>query len=151
RDLLLGLGSAIIPYLTVPFERSALRRGLLGASWRLREEADRTAPERIVGLALRRPLLAGVITLIAVAIAFSVLLSLGPPAEWFSWPREPVGAGRPPREDRGNRCAPPPRCADGDGRSGTPAAQGAQHGADAGQVQLDQLVAPAPCTARAGS
>src|SRR5699024_9445982 len=67
RDLRLGLGSAIIPYLTVPFERSALRRGLLGASWRLREEAGRTAPERIVGLALRRPLLAGVITLIAVA------------------------------------------------------------------------------------
>src|SRR5699024_614440 len=82
--LLLGLASAIIPYLTVPFDRSALRRGLLGVSWRLREEAGRTAPERIVGLALRRPLLAGVITLIAVAIVFSVLLSLGPPTEWFS-------------------------------------------------------------------
>ena len=84
RDLLLGLGSAIIPYMTVPFERSALRRGLLGTSWRLREEAGRTVPERIVGLALRRPLLAGVITLIAVAIVFSVLLSLGPPTEWFA-------------------------------------------------------------------
>lgn len=84
RDLLLGLGSAIIPYMTVPFERSALRRGLLGTSWRLREETGRTLFERLVSWALRRPLLAGVVTLIAVAVVFSVLLSLGPPTEWFS-------------------------------------------------------------------
>src|SRR5699024_6430358 len=126
-DLLLGLGSAIIPYLSVPFERSALCRVLLCASWGLREEADRTSPERIVAVGLIRPLLAGRMTMIEAAKVFPVLLSPGPPTEWFSRPREPIGAGRPPREDRGNRCAPPPRCADGDGRSGTPAAQGAQH------------------------
>lgn len=84
RDLALGLGSAIIPYLTVPFERSALRRGLLGTSWRLRGDEGRTAPERIVAAALRKPLLAGLIAVVVVAIVFSVLLSLGPPTEWFA-------------------------------------------------------------------
>lgn len=82
--LALGLGSALIPYLTVPFERWAHRTGLLGDAWRLREDAPRTAPERVVALALRRPVLAAVIALLAVAIVFSVLLSLGPPTEWFA-------------------------------------------------------------------
>ena len=84
RDLLLGLGSAIIPYLTVPFERSAHRRGLLGESWRLREETGRTAPERVVSLALRRPLPAALVTLVVLVIVFSLLLMAGPPGEWFS-------------------------------------------------------------------
>ena len=83
-DLLLGIASAIIPYLTVPFERSAERRGLLGESWRLREEQGRTASEKVVGLALRRPLPAALITIVAVAVVFSILLSLGPPTEWFA-------------------------------------------------------------------
>jgi len=82
--LALGLGSALVPYLTVPFERWAHRTGLLGDAWRLREDAPRTAPERVVALALRRPVLAAVIALLAVAIVFSVLLSLGPPTEWFA-------------------------------------------------------------------
>ena len=84
KDLLAGIGSAIIPYLTVPFERSAKRRGLLGNSWRLREEQGRTAPERLVGLALRHPIPAALIAIVAVAIVFSILLSLGPPTEWFA-------------------------------------------------------------------
>jgi len=83
-DLLLGIGSALIPYLTVPFERSAERRGLLGDRWRLREEPARTAPEKVVGLALRRPLPAALIAIVGVAVVFSILLSLGPPTEWFS-------------------------------------------------------------------
>ena len=82
-DLLLGLGSAIIPYLTVPFERSARRRGLLGDTWQLRERQGRTAPERLVSWALRHPLPAVLITVVGVAVVFSVLLSLGPPTEWF--------------------------------------------------------------------
>lgn len=84
RDLLLGLGSAIIPFLTVPFERFALRRGLLGDIWRLRRDQARTAIEKVVALALRHPLPAGLITLVAVAIVFSVLLMLGPPTQWFA-------------------------------------------------------------------
>ncbi|ATG50236.1 hypothetical protein CFK38_00895 [Brachybacterium vulturis] len=83
KDLLLGIGSAVIPYLTVPFERSAHRRGLLGETWRLRAEQGRTAPQRLVSLALRHPLPAALIAIVGVAIVFSILLSLGPPTEWF--------------------------------------------------------------------
>ncbi|WP_193106567.1 DUF3817 domain-containing protein [Brachybacterium sp. FME24] len=84
RDVVLGIGSAIVPYMTVPFERSAMRRGLLGHTWQLRTEPGRTAPEKIVALALRRPIPAALIAIVVVAIVFSVLLSLGPPTEWFS-------------------------------------------------------------------
>jgi len=82
--LVMGLGSALIPYLTVPFERWAHRKGMLGEAWRLREDAPRTLPEKVAALALRRPLLAGVIAIVAVAVVFSVLLQLGPPTEWFA-------------------------------------------------------------------
>src|SRR5699024_4830935 len=81
--LALGIGSALIPYLTVPFERWAHRTGLLGDAWRLREDAPRTLPEKVAALALRHPVLAGVIAIIVIAVVFSVLLSLGPPTEWF--------------------------------------------------------------------
>lgn len=84
KDLLLGIGSAVIPYLTVPFERSALRRGLLGDHWRLREEQPSSAPQQVVGLALRHPIPAALIVIVGVAVVFSVLLSLGPPTEWFA-------------------------------------------------------------------
>ena len=53
--LAMGLGSALVPYLTVPFERWAHRKGMLGDSWRLREDAPRSFPEKVVALALRRP------------------------------------------------------------------------------------------------
>ena len=83
-DLALGVGSAVIPYLTVPFERSARRRGLLGDSWQLREQPGRTAPEKLVALALRHPLPAALLTLLVLGIVFSGLLVLGPPTQWFS-------------------------------------------------------------------
>ena len=81
--LALGVGSALIPYLTVPFEQWAHRRGLRGDSWRLREGPPHTLPERVAALALRRPVLAAVVAVVVVAVVFSVLLSLGPPTEWF--------------------------------------------------------------------
>ena len=83
-SLALGLGSAVIPFLTLPFERSAARRGMLGATWRLRSEKPATAVERVAALALKHPVLSRVVALIVVAVVFSVLLSLGPPTEWFS-------------------------------------------------------------------
>src|SRR5699024_12583333 len=74
-DLLLGIASAIIPYLTVPFERSAERRGLLGESWSLREEQGRTASEQVVGLALRRPPPAARMSGVAVAVVGALAAS----------------------------------------------------------------------------
>ena len=84
RDLLAGLGSAIIPYLTVPFERSAMRRGLLGDTWRLRAQEGRGIAERAVALVVRRPVPASLVLLVAIVLVFSGLLALGPPTQWFN-------------------------------------------------------------------
>ncbi len=79
-----GLASAFVPYLTVPFERSAERAGLLPESWRLRTGRPRSFAERPVALALRNPVLAGLGALLLLGLVFSGLLALGPPTEWGS-------------------------------------------------------------------
>ena len=82
----LGLASAIIPYATYPFERSVEKRGLLAGPWRLGsdEESPRGVHEKLVASALRSPVLALIVTLVVVAVVFSLLLLAGPPTEWFS-------------------------------------------------------------------
>ena len=82
----LGLASAIIPYATYPFERSVQRRGLLAGPWRLGKdgESPRSLPERLLATALRSPILALIVTVIGVAIVFTLLLVAGKPTEWCS-------------------------------------------------------------------
>lgn len=82
----LGLASAVIPYATVPFERSVERRGLLEGPWRLGPEGEtpRSLPERALAFALRSPVVALIVTLVVVAVVFSLLLVAGKPTEWFS-------------------------------------------------------------------
>lgn len=85
KDLALGLGSAVIPYATVPFERSAEKRGLVDGDWRLHQPDAAHAPhERIVSWALRSPVVAALGSLVVVAIVFALLLAAGPPTQWFS-------------------------------------------------------------------
>ena len=82
----LGLAAAIIPYATYPLERSVQRRGLLAGPWRLGKdgESPRSLPERLLATALRSPILALIVTVIVVAIVFTLLLVAGKPTEWFS-------------------------------------------------------------------
>lgn len=82
----LGLASAVIPYATVPFERSVERRGMLDGPWRLTPGGDepRALSERVMAFALRSPVIALLVTIVAVAVVFSVLLMAGKPTEWFS-------------------------------------------------------------------
>lgn len=80
----LGLLSAVIPYATIPFERSVERRGLLGDRWRLRVERPGGAVEAAAALVLRRPVISALVILLAVALVFSVLVRLGPPTQWFA-------------------------------------------------------------------
>lgn len=100
RDLATGLASAVVPYATVPFERSAQRRGLLGPQWRLRSATTAPGPttpqeavaphgpravvERITAAALRRPALAALVALAAIVVVFAGLLAAGPPTQWFT-------------------------------------------------------------------
>lgn len=81
-DVLLGLGSAVVPYATVPFERYAERAGLLAPQWRLHAEAPGNPAERIVTRAVQRPLAALAVGLAAVALLFCGLLLAGPPTQW---------------------------------------------------------------------
>lgn len=86
RTGLLGLASAVIPYATVPFERSVDRRGLLEGPWRLGPGGDEpgTFPERVLAFALRSPVIAVLVAIVVVAVVFSLLLMAGKPTEWFS-------------------------------------------------------------------
>lgn len=84
RDAALGIGSAVVPYATVPFERYAQRNDLLANSWRLRGQRPEAPQERVVSAALRQPILAGLASLLVVAAAFFGLVRLGPPTQWFS-------------------------------------------------------------------
>lgn len=80
---LLGLGSAVIPYATIPFELSTQHRGLLPRRWRLREEAPTGPLEKLAAFALRHPVLAVLIAAVVLPVVFTLLLMAGPPTQWF--------------------------------------------------------------------
>jgi integral membrane protein len=82
-----GIALAIVPFATVPFERFILKRSLLDGSWRTTESSDPRDThwfDRLFRWFIARPAIL-VITLIGVVAAiFTVLVSLGPPTEWFN-------------------------------------------------------------------
>lgn len=81
---LLGLASAVVPFMTVPFERAQLRRGEPADHWSVLEPGagERTGPQGLLALVLRRPLVSLVVALIVIAVVFTLLLNAGPPTEW---------------------------------------------------------------------
>lgn len=85
--ILAGIALAIVPFATVPFERSAIRRGLVDGEWRTSTTSDpRDAHwfDRLYRWFIARPVVLIVTMLAVVAAIFSVLVSLGPPTEWFN-------------------------------------------------------------------
>ena len=82
RVSLLAIGSAVIPFATIPVELWLARTGRLDGGWRIdatHEARDRSLIDRALRTFLRRPRrLIGLIT-VAVIVLFIVLLSLGPP------------------------------------------------------------------------
>lgn len=79
--LIVGLLSSVIPFATVPFERSAEKAGLLDGPWRFAssDEQPRGVLEQGLAFVVRKPQLAAVLILIGVAVVFTILLILGPP------------------------------------------------------------------------
>ncbi|UFU06164.1 DUF3817 domain-containing protein [Ruania halotolerans] len=75
----LGLASAIPPFVTIPFGRWVRRRGLTGEHWRLLGGGAGTRIERALAAVLRRPVRFALVALAVVAVVFRVLLWLGPP------------------------------------------------------------------------
>lgn len=76
---------AIVPFATIPFDRSLERRGMLEGAWRTEatdDPRDAGAIDRLLRWSLRNPLLLAAIIVIVVVAVVLVLLQLGPPTEW---------------------------------------------------------------------
>jgi len=81
RDGLLGVLSAVPPFLTVWWERRLERRGVLDGGWRLGRDGETptTPAERVVAALLARPAVAVGVGVIAVLALTGVALAVGPP------------------------------------------------------------------------
>lgn len=82
RTGLAGLGSAVIPFATIPFDVVADRRDLLPAAWRLGPDGGEEPVgliERLQAWVLRNAVLAFLLTAVGITAVFVLLLWLGPP------------------------------------------------------------------------
>jgi integral membrane protein len=82
--LALAAGSAVLPYVSLPFEMWAARTGKLDGGWRrdaTADRADHTIPARVVRWLVRRPATAAIILVIALAVIMVTLLVIGPPGK----------------------------------------------------------------------
>ncbi|MGV8895117.1 MAG: DUF3817 domain-containing protein [Rhodoglobus sp.] len=79
---LLAIGSAVIPYATIPVELWLARTGRLDGNWRPAATADprdNRVTDRILRVILARPVVFAALAAVAVATVFGVLLTVGPP------------------------------------------------------------------------
>jgi integral membrane protein len=80
RRTLLGLASAVPPFLTLWFERYAARHDLLADRWRLRTTDPTGLPEQVVAWLVRNPARGAVTGVLGVVVLTGVALLVGPPA-----------------------------------------------------------------------
>jgi integral membrane protein len=76
---LLGLASAVPPFLTLWFERYAAARGLVPGSWRLVATEPAGPLERVAAMLLRNPVRGALAGLVAVGVLTAAALAVGPP------------------------------------------------------------------------
>ena len=82
RAAVIAIGSAVIPYATIPTERWLRRSGRLGGAWRLEgtdDPRDGIWHDRLLRLLLNHPVRFGTGLVLVVVVIFVVLLTLGPP------------------------------------------------------------------------
>ncbi len=82
---LAAVALAIVPYATIPFERSVEKRNLLKGAWRTTATDDKRDAhwfDRLFRWFLSRPALLGVALFAAIVGIFAVLLIVGPPGGW---------------------------------------------------------------------
>lgn len=80
RRLVLGLFSAVPPFMTLWFDRYAEQRAALASEWRLVTSEPEGALDRPVAWLLRNPMQGALAGLVAVAALTGVALLVGPPA-----------------------------------------------------------------------
>ena len=82
---LLAIFLAIVPYATIPFERSVERSGRLVGGWRMTASEDKRDQfwlDRLFRWFINRPILLVLVLILLVVGIFSGLLWLGPPDTW---------------------------------------------------------------------
>lgn len=87
RKIFLGVALAIVPFATVPFERSAKKTGSLDGIWRTKAGSDPRDQhwfDRLFRWFIARPFVLVVVLVAVVVVIFNVLLFLGPPTSWFN-------------------------------------------------------------------
>lgn len=80
--ILAGVGTAIIPFATIPFDIWLDRRGRLDGGWRTTatdDPRDHTPFGRLFRWFLTHPVLLIVVGIVAIAVIMVVLLMVGPP------------------------------------------------------------------------
>lgn len=85
--ILVGVALAIVPFATVPFERTVAKRGYLVGQWRVEKTADPRDQGWLDGLFrwfIRRPIVLIALLATGVIVVYNVLLILGPPTQWFN-------------------------------------------------------------------
>lgn len=83
--IVLGIGLAIVPFATYPFERSLDKTKSLEGHWRTTESEDARDNhwfDRLFRWFIARPLILLLALALTVIIMFVTLLSLGSPTEW---------------------------------------------------------------------
>jgi integral membrane protein len=77
-----AVGTAVIPYATIPFDRSLERRGRLDGNWRrtaTSDPRDGTWVNQLLRVMLNRPILLGALFVIGLVSIMTTLLIVGPP------------------------------------------------------------------------
>ena len=84
--IFVGVALAIVPFATIPFERSVAKKGLLVGNWRTQASEnpkDSGWFDSLFRWFISRPLILLLVLVVGVVAVFSTLLWLGPPGEWF--------------------------------------------------------------------
>jgi integral membrane protein len=82
----LAVALAILPYATIPFEMRVAKNGSLEGSWRTavsEDPRDKVSIDRLFRWFIARPVFLIVFIVVGLTALFSLLVSLGPPNEWF--------------------------------------------------------------------
>ena len=82
----LAVALAIVPYATIPFEIRVAKNGSLEGSWRTavsEDPRDKGFIDRLFRWFIARPVVLIVVIVVGLTILFSLLVTLGPPNEWF--------------------------------------------------------------------
>ena len=82
----LAVGLAIVPFATIPFEMAAKKNGSLEGAWRTttsEDPRDKGFIDRLFRWFIARPVTLVLVIVVGLTALFIVLVSAGPPTEWF--------------------------------------------------------------------